>query len=80
MQPMNFGNSDLSTSWCVYIWIVSVRNLRVSIYSVFYNILFYYVIIIITYLLKCFLVAPIMNIYVFMYFCNIIKYIIIKRR
>jgi hypothetical protein len=28
----------------VYIRIVSVINLRVSIYSVFYNILFYYVI------------------------------------
>jgi hypothetical protein len=48
----------------VYIWIVSVRNLRVSIYSVFYNILFYYVIIIITYLFKCFLVAPLC-----MYYC-----------
>jgi hypothetical protein len=47
MQPMNFGNK-IFLLLGVYIRIVSVINLRVSIYSVFYNILFYYVIIIIT--------------------------------
>jgi hypothetical protein len=56
MQPMK----NFLLLLVVCIWIVSVINLRVSIYSVVLQYFIYYVIIMITYLLKCVLVAPIM--------------------
>jgi hypothetical protein len=65
MQLMNFGTL-ICLLLAVCIWIVSVRNLRVSIYSVCLQNLFYFifVIIIVTYLFKCVLVAPLC-----MYYC-----------